>query len=317
MDNLLEQLFNVPSSDTAEYNILFSDLFGTLIDETKCKTYDGIERECAKLAPILNKYLSGNNFLIIISSLNHVALDSLAYVFSMLSSKILPEYRDKIIYFMSAISKNPEAKQLGKSINMYNLQINFVNQKEEAIELALDKLKNYKIKNICAMGDSASEFELLNVVSKLGGYTCVVGGNFESNGYIEGLLLNSNQSIIEKIAKLEFEIRVMALISEKHSKYSSKNSGKDVVESQEFKDINEKKKNRIRELINSGFSTDALKRILYLDFIVNDRLFCPNPSYEEKNDLNKAEEALAQISIIAKNFLPEPVSNQKVIKKNY
>ena len=241
-----------------EYNILFSDLFGTLLSEKSCETLEGVKNECKEVAPMLNEFLSSNNFLVIISSVNHNTPECLAQIFKMLSDSVLEEYRDKIIYFESNISFNPKVEKqygCGGRTSIYGLDIRFIDFKEEAVDITLDILKDYKIKSIGGIGDTVNEFGLLNYIYELGGYTGIIGGSVTTHEIICGLLNEKNDvyNIIEQIARLEFRIRNHGLIADIHN--NSHLNNMDIIDRlkyinalPEFKYINEEKDNRINEL---------------------------------------------------------------------
>lgn len=329
----MNELVKSESSNTLnsekEYNILFSDLFGTLLREKAGMTMEDVKKEILKISPILNKYLSGNNFLVIISSADHSFPDTLVEIFETISNSVLPEYKDKIIYFMSNILKNELiSKKYGRgtSTNIRGLYVGFIEDKSEAVDITLKKLKGYKIKDIGAIGDTYKEFGLLNEVHNLGGYTGIIGGSYVTRCKIKYLLFddNSASNIISKIAELECWIRSGALIKdfidkrvESGIKMTIIDEIRNIANSQELKNIREQKDNRVKELNelfeNGDISIEELKRILYLDCIADDQLFISYMS--EELSAQKAEEVLTQTYIIGENFSENPVSENKQLLK--
>lgn len=330
MSELIKSEVSNTLNTEEEYNILFSDLFGTLLSEEKSETMDDIKKEILYLSPILNEYLSGNNFLSIISSVNHNTPECLAEIFKMLSDSVLEEYRDKIIYFESNISFNPKVKKeygCGGSINIYGLDITFIDFKEEAVDITLNKLKGYKIKSIGGIGDTANEFELLNYIHELGGYTGIIGGSVTTHEIMSSLLNEKNNvhNIIEQIARLEFRIRSHGLIGDIHNNGYLNNM--DIIDQfkyigslPEFKYINEEKDNRINELSElfkrGDISLVELNRIFYLDSLAFDKLFASAVSIpNEQLNLDKAEEILSKVSVLGSNFSDTAISGQKHLLK--
>lgn len=311
-----------------EYNILFSDLFGTLLSEENTETMEDVKEEILKVIPILNKYLSDNNFLSIVSSANHGFPDRLAEIFELISNSVLKEYKGKIIYFMSDKITNELLKkyECGTSSNIRGIEIWFINDKSEAVDITLKKLKGYKIKDIGAIGDTYKEFGLLNEVYNLGGYTGVIGGSYVTRCKIKYLLCgdDSAPNIISKIAELECWVRSGALIKdfidnrvESGIRMTIIDEIRNIANSQELKNIREQKDNRVKELNklfeNGDISIEELRRILYLNCIADDQLFISSMS--EELSTQKVEEVLTQTHIIGENFSENPVSENKQLLK--
>lgn len=330
----MSELVKGESSNTLnsekEYNILFSDLFGTLLDEREIVTNEDAKKECEKVSLMLNKFLSVNNFLVIISSVNHNTPGGLAKIFKMLSDSILEEYRDKIIYFESNISCNPKVEEQygrGGMTNIYGLDVYFIDCKEEAVDITLNKLKDYKIKNIGGIGDTANEFGLLNYIYELGGYTGIIGGSINIHEIIQGLLKGKNDvnNVIEQIAGLEFKIRNHALIADIHNNGGIDNI--DIIDRlkyirnlPEYRYLTEQKNNRIKELTvlfeRGTISFSELNRIFYLDSLAYDKLFASAVSIpNEQLNLDKAEEILSKVSVLGSNFSDTAISRQKYLLK--
>ena len=329
MSELIKSEVSNTLNTEKEYNILFSDLFGTLLSEENTETMDDIKKEILYLSPILNQYLSGNNFLSIISSANHGFPDLLAEIFELISNSVLKEYKDKIIYFMSDKLTNELLKkyECGTSSNIRGLEIWFIDDKSEAVDITLKKLKAYKIKDIGAIGDTYKEFGLLNEVHNLGGYTGIIGGSYVTRCQIKYLLCgdDSPSNIISKIAELERNIRQGAFVSEFINKRID--SGirmtiideiRNIANSPEYKNINKQRDNRVKELNelfeNGDISLKELNRILYLNCIADDQLFISSMPYKELS-AKKAEEVLNETHILGEKFSENPVSENKQLLK--
>lgn len=324
MSELIKSEVSNTLNTEEEYNILFSDLFGTLLSEENINTDEDIKKEVVKVLPILNKYLSCNNFLSIITSVNHSTPEYLVEIFHSINDGILSQYKDKIFYFMSDISKNPLVLKkygCGNSANIQGLKVWFIDDKSEAVDITLKKLKGYKIKDIGAIGDTYHEFRLLNKISNLGGFTGVIGCNHEINNIIKCSLGNiyNGFDIISKIAELELQIRRKSLITCFFNKGLGNKTTlmkqiRNIVNLPEYKDIIEKKDNRIKELTelfeNGEISLEELKRILYLDYIAYDELYISDMPHTLLS-LDKAEEVLNKTYVMGENFSFSVISENK------
>lgn len=311
-------------------SVLFSDLYGTLLDENpENASWEACKQNFKKISPFLNLYLNKNNFLAIITSANHVGIEGCLEIIQEYSEYINQENWKNIFWFISEKDWMNCGARFGDSVYLDELGItvNLIVNKVESVDIVLEKLKDYKTKELCAIGDGFKEFDLLTKIHELDGLTGIIGGNFYNKITIENVLSKySNENKIDKlikgIADVEYEIFLSAFITNfnnelKHSQLTSKQFLEQLRNDPTKNNLKRQKEIRIKELqgmVGSGLITeDDLERIIYLDIVVKDRMI-----YVPLNDINLeyAQNVINQTYQIGANFSATTASEKTHLLKS-
>lgn len=171
-----------------DINILFSDVFGTLVTNKKICDIVGIkehysfrrawDEEFANLSVLLNEYLlQENNYLVLVTSSTHESMSVIYKMFKDLIKNITPEFQNRIMLFVSEVYGRRELfeKDLDEIPDEEQLEINLINNKSESVEIVLQRLKDFSINSIYAIGDSEKDLDMLLLVKGLCGKPVIIG----------------------------------------------------------------------------------------------------------------------------------------------
>ena len=210
-------------------------------------------------------------------------------------------------------------------LDKIDITVNLINNKAESVDIALEKLKNYKIKDIGAIGDSYKEFEMLNKVQQLGGLTGIIGGGYNTKSGIDIFASKYNNEgqidrLIKGIADVEHGICVDGFVASfinEHQQSTIIQHLNQIRNNPIISDLERQKNIRIKELqdmVNTGLITeDDLEKIFYLDIVASD--YMNHIPFEEKN-LEYAKNLINRSLQIGTNFSKEAVSNNKRLLKS-
>ncbi len=209
-------------------NIIFADLFGTLLPESFLMEPDQFEEkldiEFSKLAIFFNNYLSkDNNYLILVSSANHGGPNVLFKVYPIFAKYISEENRKNIHFFVSEVTQDC-CEKLGNPMNLetkdgIKITLKFINDKSESVDETYKNLNIDSNKKIFGVGDDVKDVKMLLKILSLGGKIAVVKGkgyicSYESNTVKDKMWEENVNDLITKIAKTEFDIRLAAFLSD-------------------------------------------------------------------------------------------------------
>lgn len=312
-------------------SVLFSDLYGTLLDEnSENASWEDCKQNFKKISPFLNSFLNKNNFLAIITSANHLGIQCCLEIIQEYLEYINQENRKNIFWFISEKDWMNCGVGFGDSVYLdeMGITVNLIVNKVESVDIVLEKLKDYKIKDIGAIGDGFKEFDLLTKIHDLGGVTGIIGGSFNNKIAIENALSKYNNEnkidkLIKGIADVEYEIYLSSFVTDFHNKFEhSQLTIKQFLEQlrndSTINGLKRQKDIRIKELqdmVDYGLITeDDLERIIYLDIIVKDRM-----CYVPLNDINLeyAQNLINQTRQIGANFSIKAVSEKTQLLKSY
>lgn len=186
--------------------ILFTDLYGTLINSNKSMTnkiYNSQEKEFNIICNYLNQFLQDGNYIVIVTSPG--GHGNFGKVFnktiSEINRRIEKQLQSHITYYMQGNGKISEYDNITKKyingktyfIGNHNFYGIHVNEKVEAITEFLSNIKMpYQL---YAIGDSHLDIEMLLKIQKFGGKSAIIDHNF----YIE------DQESLNKIIQNELQ----------------------------------------------------------------------------------------------------------------
>lgn len=320
--------YELNSENNLECNVLFSDLFGTLLDESiKNASHEACSQNFKKISPFLNQYLNQNNFLVIVTSASHQGIHGCLEIIQEYLEYITDKNKKRILWFISDKDWMNCGDGFGDSVYLdkIDVTVNLINNKIESVDIALEKLRNYKIKDIGAIGDSFKDFDMLNKIYQLGSLTGIIGGSFNTKCGIEHFTSkysneNEMDKLIKSIADVEKDMYIDAFVTSFHNNHQQLTSIQllNQIKNNPMIGNLEKQKNiRIKELqdmVNAGLTTeDDLERILYLDIVAREyMIYVPL----ENRNLEYARSLINRSLQIGTNFSKEAVSNQKQLLKS-
>lgn len=256
-------------SNKKRYDILFTDIDGTLIDGTNDqdgKTISTFEQDLEKhrkLSDFYNSILKGNNIMVVVTSTFHN--DSRKKLKNI--DKVIDEKnKKKVLYFMSDKDRGtPEFINIDKLIYK-GIEITLVKNKKEAVDKVLNYLKesNVEIGTIYGMGDSIADVDMLLRIKELGGITGLVADENIFGRYTPGYVVPSKitheniEEVANNIAETEFRFERHNLINKYRSLYGVEFI-KYIRTSDEFKTLKKKQESRALE-IQEKFLCGALIR---------------------------------------------------------
>lgn len=320
--------YELNNENNLECNVLFSDLFGTLLDESiENASHEACNQNFKKISSFLNQYLNQNNFLVIVTSASHQGIHGCLEIIQEYLGYITNKNKKRILWFISDKDWMNCGDGFGDSVYLdkIDVTINLINNKAESVDIALEKLKNYKIKNIGAIGDSFKEFDMLNKIYQLGGLTGIIGGSFNTKCAIENFISkynNENQTdkLIKSIADVENDMYIDVFVTSFHNNHQQLTPIQllnQIKNNSMISNLEKQKNVRIQELqnmFNTGLITeDDLERILYLDIVARDyMIYVPL----ENRNLEYAKSLISRSLQIGINFSKEAVSNKKQLLKS-
>ncbi len=286
-----------------------------------------MQQKFQKNSIFLNQYLNQNNFLVIVTSANHLGIHACLEIIQEYLEYITHENKKRILWFISDKDWMHCGDGFGDSVYLdkIDVTVNLINNKVESVDIALEKLKNYKIKDIGAIGDSYKEFDMLNKIHQLGGLTGIIRGGFNTKCGIEiftSKYNNENQidKLIKGIADVEHDMYTDAFVTsfiDEHLQSTIIQHLNQIRNNPIISDLERQKNIRIKELqdmVNTGLITeDDLERIFYLDIVARDYMI--HVPLEEKN-LEYVKNLINRSLQIGTNFSKEAVSNNKRLLKS-
>lgn len=292
--------------------VVFSDLEATLIGGGHMWSWEEYTEECEKASDFINLILSKNNYFVIVSSCYHDTEDRVAQKFNIIYNFLLEENKDKIMFFISNTGKNCVEKK-------ENINVHLIEEKQECINIVLNKLKNdgIEVSNIIGIGDDEKDLDMLFRIQELGGTVGVVADScmgFSSLIRYLDFDKSTIDEIINTIIESEFNIETNRLISKKleEAKQQSIHGLKHLYGSYEYKILIEGKSARNQELkekyLNGVIDNDALQKCYVTSQLAN-RYYSRYVQRKELNGEIIDENLQQKIYLVTQNMAKQAISS--------
>ena len=266
-------------SNNERYDILFTDIDGTLIDgindedgKTIISTYEQDLEKHRKLKDFYNSILKGNNILVVVTSTFHGdSRKKLKNIDMVIDEK----NKKKVLYFMSDKDRGVEEFINIDKIIYEGIEITLVKNKREAVDKVLDSLDefNVEINAIYGIGDSIADIDMLLRIKELGGIIGLVADENMIIHYTPGYVVPSKityeniEEVANNIASIEFRLERYNLINKYKSLYGAEFI-KYIRNSYEFKELKKNQKSRALEIqekfLRGYLIRDDLVKLVYL-----------------------------------------------------
>lgn len=320
-------------SKKKSYNILFTDIDGTLIDGKNdltgeiIKTFEQDLEKKMKLSKLFNTILEGNNIIVLVTTSYHT---NARLKLKNMEKVIEDKNKNKVLYFMSSKSHNPGLKDQ-ESCFYDGIKIDLVEDKQEAVFKVLEYLKNAKVEvgQLYGLGDAVIDINMLLKIKELGGKTCLIADEFEFNHVIpynipDPITPDNIGEVAKKIASKELEIdrrifiqKCIRMHGDEYLKYISS--------SEELKNLKKRENDRIIEIKNQfllgNLTREGIVKLFYLSqlaFSYVEREIINNKNnsgiYFDVDKYNEVMELGRNVSIHVLERQPDLLLGRSIVK---